>query len=618
MAPITWQPGGPVTEFLADIIMKRESAPNNKLNDPELIALMSISLSMASLSVLAALGAFYWFVRMRRSFRHDLIMLLIQSDMMKALWLVICPLAFFAKLPIDSDSTFCQVSGFFLTLSIEASDIAVLLIAIHTALFILRPRGSNGAAGLYPYRHIAYTCWAIIPLILAAIVPLTGGRFADNGPHCYLPIRPAWYLSALSWIPRYVISAFIIATYTILYLYVTCRFRRFTKDQRRASTVHSSSDHPDQNHRKHRHHHQHSGDVPPTPPIADYGFLDSAARDSLAKDGTTAKDRHHSVDSAISTLDFGSGAGGASTPLRRPEQATTRSSIRWNTVDFANDGSGESRALSETGLLGPTSPVLAEEETAPAIQAPENAHQSPLSSQQSSHGHSAWRRSLSLRSHSRSHSLTGSVSTMISALRRGPPRARDSTQSSSSTTCSSPIFLSAAETEEAMRRSREKQRRQLRLLFVYPIIYILTWIAPFVSHVLRYDDTYGSESASGRREPVALQVVSIASLCIGAAVDCCFFSAWERPWLHLRGGFWEGLALRVRVRPPTRRARRGAGRTREERFVDARSARSRREQEENLEADAPYARRSSGFQPGAAPREWWDVLDAESGSTQLA
>ncbi|XDG09034.1 hypothetical protein ABKA04_008649 [Annulohypoxylon sp. FPYF3050] len=625
MAPITWQSGATLAEIFTNrgaLFEKRDSTPSY-MDNPEILAIMSISLTMASISVLAALCAFYWFVRMRRSFRHDLIMLLIQSDMMKALWLVICPLAFFARVPIDSNSTFCQVSGFLLTVSIEASDIAVLLIAVHTALFILRPKGSNGAAGLYPYRRIAYICWGIIPLILAAIVPITGGQFADNGPHCYLPIRPTWYLSALSWIPRYVISIFIIVVYTILYLYIACRFRSFTRDQRRASTTHS--DHPEQN-RKHNHRHDHGGDVPPTPPIADYGFLDSA-RDSLAKDGDQ-RDRQHSLDSTISTLDFG--GGGASTPLpRRPDQAM-KNSIRWNTVNFANDSPTESlqqtRRGSQSGLISPVSPSLRAEESIP-IRAPESVVHSPRSSQQSAHLPFTWRRSTSsatpsrTHTHSHTHSLTSSihsVSNMICALRRGPARDRSSTQS---TTSFSSIFLPQNETEDVMRRSREKQQKQLRLLFVYPAVYMITWIAPFVSHVLQYDDDYADLGAVHGTGRVALQIVSITSLCIGAAVDCCFFTAWEKPWLHLRGGFWENLALRLKIRKPSRRNRHGAGRTREERFVDARTARVRREQEENLENlsnEAAAARRASGHrsQLGAPPREWWDALDTRS-SEQL-
>jgi len=48
-------------------------------------------------------------------------MLLIQSDMFKALWLMTYPIITFANGPINSDSVICQVNGFFLAVGIEAS-----------------------------------------------------------------------------------------------------------------------------------------------------------------------------------------------------------------------------------------------------------------------------------------------------------------------------------------------------------------------------------------------------------------------------------------------------------------------------------------------------------------
>ncbi|KAI8960799.1 G protein-coupled glucose receptor regulating Gpa2-domain-containing protein [Daldinia sp. FL1419] len=603
MAPVAWPPGtASLTESLASytIITKRRTPTRDSdFNDPEIVALMSISLITASISVLAALCAFYWFVRMRRSFRHDLIMLLIQSDMTKALWLVVCPLAFFVRKPIDSGSISCQALGFLLTMSVEASDIAVLLIAVHTALFILRPRNSSGAAGLYPYRRIAYICWAVIPIILAAVVPITGSRFEDNGPQCYLPSRPTWYLSGLSWIPRYIIVGVIVVTYTFLYLYVAFRFRRFSKDQRRASTVHG--DDPRQNHKR-DHRRDNSGDIPPTPPFIDYGLLDSA-RDSLAKEDDPS-DNQQSVSSTLSSLNFG---GATPTSLRRPEHSL-RGPVRWNSVDFAVDGyfDPRGRRSSHTAFGNPAASSPRAEATIP-IRPPEFIHYYPSKSSQSTRGHSRWKHSMSFGS----NSITGSVSNMTGNLRRGPSRPSGSRQSTSS----SSVYLPQEETDETMRRSREKQQRQLRLLFVYPAIYILTWVAPFVSHVLQYDSSYTSPGE--KSEPVALQVISIASLCIGAAVDCCFFSAWEKPWLHLHGGFWGGLASRLRIRKPSRRRQRGMGRTREERFMDATMARVRREQEENLEnlnneAAAAAGRPSVHWtRQNTAPREWWDMLDVD-------
>jgi G protein-coupled receptor GPR1 len=48
-------------------------------------------------------------------------MLLIQSDMFKALWFMMNPIVTFAKGRIPNTSKFCQANGFFLSVGIEAS-----------------------------------------------------------------------------------------------------------------------------------------------------------------------------------------------------------------------------------------------------------------------------------------------------------------------------------------------------------------------------------------------------------------------------------------------------------------------------------------------------------------
>jgi G protein-coupled receptor GPR1 len=56
-------------------------------------------------------------------------MLLIQSDMFKALWTMIFPAVILTQGPISNEfSPFCQAHRFFLALSIEASGTALLLV----------------------------------------------------------------------------------------------------------------------------------------------------------------------------------------------------------------------------------------------------------------------------------------------------------------------------------------------------------------------------------------------------------------------------------------------------------------------------------------------------------
>ncbi|KAI1635069.1 G protein-coupled glucose receptor regulating Gpa2-domain-containing protein [Biscogniauxia mediterranea] len=615
MAPLQELSGSLVSDLVslyAGTLKKRqESDSYPDLSDTHLLALMCISLSVASVSVIAALYAFYWFVRMRRSFRQDLIMLLIQSDMMKAMWLVICPIVYFADVP--TNSKFCQVSGFFLTTTIEASDIAVLLIAVHTAIFILRRQHSGGSTGLYPYRRVAYALWAIVPIIMAAVVPLTGGNFVDNGPYCYLPSDPEWYISALSWIPRYIIFAIIIITYTGLYLYIGVRFRRFRRDQGRNSTSSQSSNRRRQRSRSRAR--TRARDVPPTPPIADHGLLNSV-RSSVFRNGVP-RDRQQSVASTVSTLQLGE----PTTPTPKRSDQIRRNSIAWNVVDFGQDGSvsaSQEQSVDPTPL-SPTDESSAAEpfttEPAPPIRAPEPAHlPTSRSSDPSVHSRSRWKHPLLSDG---AQNITSSVLNIITALRRGPPAPSGTTLGVNASASSSSVHLPSDATTDAIRRSREKSQRQLSLLFAYPAIYLVTWIAPFVAHVMHYDDDYGSQ----HREPLPLQIVSLTSLCIGAAVDCCFFSAWEKPWLHLREGFWDGLATRFKLRSAVRAVSRiggsgthewkpgNGGRTREEMYMDARDARFRREQEnlDNLTVAAVARARSQR----AHPRQWWDAVEAD-------
>ncbi|KAI2619889.1 G protein-coupled glucose receptor regulating Gpa2-domain-containing protein [Hypoxylon sp. NC1633] len=483
-------------------------------------------------------------------------MLLIQSDMMKALWLVICPLAIFAAAPISSDSAFCQVSGFLLAVSIEASDFAVLLIAIHTTMTIFVPSRLIGAAGLYPYRKIAYTCWILIPICLASVVPLSGGRFVDNGPHCYLPVQPTWYRKALDWIPRYIVFAVIFFTYVSLYLYLDLQVRRFGRDQRRASITQG---HYSNQTCRNNHCHSHK------------------------KGGSEGSQQ--SVASTLSTM---------SAP-RRVLWRLQRKSIELNSVDFRRPNSFELQARWDSGAPIETHTLPSQRaQVTTTIPVPDPVHHlSVRCSQQSDHSHFPSKRWASSHPHG------------IAIV-------------------SNSVCLSH-ENDEAMRHSREKQLRQLRLLFVYPVIYLLTWIAPFVSHVVRYNDDYVyDEPPSGIPPPLSLRIASVVSLSIGAALDCCFFTAWEKPWLHTRGGFWECLALWLSNWMPRQHGSIGVGRTRDERSADARAARFRRDREEDLEnlsSEAAHAVRREpryGSQHNTAPREWWDAVDVDRSETSIA
>ena len=83
-----------------------------------------IAVTFASISILSALVTIYWFLRLKKIYRHHLIMLLIVSDMFKAMWYFIPALVILVKKPPIS-TKLCESAGFFLSVG-------------------------NGASGLYP------------------------------------------------------------------------------------------------------------------------------------------------------------------------------------------------------------------------------------------------------------------------------------------------------------------------------------------------------------------------------------------------------------------------------------------------------------------------------------
>ena len=148
-----------------------------------------------------------------------------------------------------------------------------------------------------------------------------------------------------------------------------------------------------------------------------------------------------------------------------------------------------------------------------------------------------------------------------------------------------------------MQKRREKIRRQLRLLFIYPLVYLVIWVVPFVSHVLRWDDPNDPG-------PFGMLVVSLASLCIQGAVNSWLFSTREKPWKYRRRIGPSGWGLGWGVDG----GRGSVGRTREEMLVEGRVARRRRD------AEIEERRRVGGeAHERKSNRHWWDVLDVDAG-----
>lgn len=555
------------------------------LTPSEGFTLQALAVTFATISVASSILAFYWFIKMRRSFRHDLIMLLIQSDMFKALWFMIYPIVVFTKGPVPNESTFCKVNGLFLAIGIEASDVAVLMIAIHSALYIFKPRASSGEGGLYPYRHFAYIVWFFFPIVMASLAFINGsGAYVNQGTYCYLPVRPFWYRLALSWIPRYIIFIFIVLIYASIYYYVRNKFHGFNKEEKIRPERETGSSNRNKRVRRSK-----RNSIPPTPTLACHGLIGPSRQASVATDSEARKQ-------SISTLNSIHGA-----PLART--GTLR--FIWSSVLANHDSSqtppSELSTVDSDSLIGPSLPrPLPAHLGSPS---PRNDVESvdPFQSRVTS-----WRDSLVHRvtfSPGQFPKSKRSIADLCGILSRGPPD-----MPTENPTPVSPLQLMNSRGQNLaiseMLRTREKIRRQLRFLFIYPLVYMGMWVVPFVSHALQYDDRFAMNT------PFGLTCATTIFVCSQAAVDCWLFSTREQPWKHIPGSdgsFWGSLRFWSGWHGVRRRRRKfyGPGKTREEMVREARAAYQRREQElAQRRLEAVQGARSGEYTRG---RSWWEA-----------
>ena len=500
----------------------------------------------------------------------SLIMILIQSDAFKAIWFMIYPIVVLASGPVTSESAFCQASGFFLALGFEACDMAVIIVAVHIALYIFR-----GAHGLYDFRYYAYSAWVFIPLLLACLAFINNPAYVDTGEYCYLPSVPAWPRRALDWIPRYVIFVSLIVIYAVIYIYVTVLMSRFSSLTRMRRD--SKSPVPSTSSRRQT---PTSGDtIQPT-----YSHeLASSAPPSLTESRDLCGRR---VSESTLNTDSHLLPGPGPSPRLPACVKTQDHAIPWNTTSFGSDAVSPPvlpRIDSEGFITSPSTAFPAERRRSLAPPLTTNHSMiSPCSGSPAispSTARSFWKRSAGPRPElpSRDHSVANPFSS-FSRSRRG----------SGST---SSIFLSQSVMESTgMLTTREKMRRQLRKLFIYPLAYLAIWLVPFIAHNL-----YGPNSVPSF--PVV--ILRAISLCISGTVNALIFCIKEEPWRH-HDKTWQmrrdqGRQSRTWTNP-------NVGRSREEMLIDGRLARKRREVE-IAERTQLKLQQTKGFN---TVKEWWD------------
>lgn len=467
--------------------------------------LQAIASTFSSLSILAALCAIYWFCMMRRNFRRDLVLLLICGDLWKSLWFLIFSARTLSHGHIATQSNFCQAAGFFLQVGLEACDVAIFLMSLHMSLQIFPPKDSFlGHDGLYRIRHAVVAFWFLVPNVIGSLSFINeGSAFISQGGFCSLPIRPYWYRLALSWVPRYLIWIFVMGVAIRIYLHVGYEFKVFGEERDGSSSLGVGV----------------TGSSGANAQSAPSAQATSMRRtQSSNSDGATAE-KQAGQDDAVAPEDVDIPPMPASHPaLPGPsKQGIWNPMRRQSTPDWAMPfgqeptdilaGAASPRSKSNPSSRRGSKQVgqgITEEDFAPPPPLPDGPR--------------------------------GSVSTVGSMKSFG---AHSSIEQQSHSPALAPIteHKSSASTEStaenaatrAMKHRRKAIQRQLRLLFIYPVVYLILWVIPFVSHALNYSDHFA-------QHPIfAISALNIFCQTIMGFCDVTIFTWREKPWRHVPG-----------------------------------------------------------------------------------
>lgn len=554
-------------------------------------------------------------------------MLNIQCDMFKSMWLMIYPIVELSRGAIPSDSALCQASGFFLALAIEVCDLTILTIALHTAMYVFRPRN-----GLFSYRYLVYLLLVVIPTFLASFPFIgEGAGYVNNGQYCYLPVHPPWYRMGLSWMPRYIIFVTIIAVYAAIYIHVVRTQRRMAllgrRDPRQttASTVSCGS----WSLQDRRFSEMSTSTTKQQLNLIDLSSPATSRRQSATADfPSAAQEKSRQKDTVGSTggqptdemvqdqfhkklVAWNWGTEEHSFGKARPGTAATDTTV--STFEaFALETKAAEGRTHWTPSPAPPPPVAVRKDSLASVTFGEESEQQQRQQvrRQSIPSAYAYPRRSSIQDTSYLSSTTMSTSQLSvppkhdehgnkrdsprgpsifdvmcrPVLCCGPDMGRRGSSggqrslrgpAADSAASSVPITSTPAIPVDPPAQHRERIRRQLRHVFVYPIAYMVCWLVPSVAQIMSFyvsfpdedslagngdrlptrpDDVptvHGGSRVGGGHVPFVVLLLAMVSLAIGGTVNAWLFLARERPWRHAKGrSFWRELGAMLRAAVP--------------------------------------------------------------------
>ena len=364
------------------------------------------------------------------------------------------------------------------------SDYAVLMMALHSAIQVFYPSTLVSSDGLYPCRRYVYVGGFIIPILMAGLAFVNPTHaYVSQGAFCTLPIRPFWYRLALTWIPRYIIILVIIGLAIAIYTHVGFEFRAYSYASNMDVSFQSFKTSNDS----------------ATPPSdkQEYKMEDISFELTPIQSRPQPQRRKSSVDHDI----FISQRRASSAPALSPGSMQSFARVSIDDIKAICSLSNSSLHLPRTGA-STARPSLPNIPSGQSVTSPLDRSSRPDDP-----------------------SATEPIATPFS---------------SSSTRTPSPS------SPDQIRLAKQRQRihRQLRLMFIYPLIYTLMWLIPFAMHCMNYWHKWAMH-------PVEFLFIG-SSICITLMgfTDALIFSLREKPWRGIEGSngtFWGSFVCKRRA-----------------------------------------------------------------------
>ncbi|KAH0264194.1 hypothetical protein KCU91_g12217, partial [Aureobasidium melanogenum] len=443
-------------------------------------AIRIIAVVSSSFSVIGTLITIYWFFMMRRNFRRNLILFLVVADFLKSLWYISFSGVSLRRGSIDTNSSFCQGFGFLLQGSTMACDYAIFIMSLHMYLQIFCT-GSKlfGHDGLYRFRHTVMAGWFLFPFLCAVLAFVRGREgYIAQGPFCTLPIRPYWYRLALQWIPRYLIWLYIMFVAIRIYLHVGQGFKIFAREDGKDSSTGTNGYGPAES----------LGTMPGE------GMPDLRVAKKRGASAGELQDLSGFTNNNVSNPPA------PASSSSQGSQSTWPTSLNSSSEGFKVSSDGHSRRSSHVIMVADGT-IQHELLQVP----PESKQQRPSVSTIAT-----WRTSADMTTAVRTPSAN------LAPIQEGHQSTGDDK-----------IDIESADTP--LKKRRRAIQRQLRLLFIYPVTYLMIWIIPFVYHSCNYSDKYAAH-------PIPILAL-LSNFCVTFAgtVDCIVFGWREKPWQHVPG-----------------------------------------------------------------------------------